>query len=63
MSNIELKVEPLFVDTSTACQMLSIKKTTLFQYLRNGELERCKIGRKTVVPMESIKSFANRRTV
>ncbi len=55
-------LEPIFVDTATACRMLCIKRTLLFQYLRNGDLERCKIGRKTVVPMASIKSFADRRT-
>lgn len=55
-----INVVPLLVDTRTACQLLSIKKTLLFQYLRDGALVRRKLGRKTVIPMESIKAFAER---
>jgi excisionase family DNA binding protein len=53
--------EPLLVDTRTACQMLGIKRTLLFRYLAEGSLRRCKIGRKTVVPMSDIKSFVAAR--
>lgn len=56
-----LTFEPLLVDTHTACKMLGIKRTLLFRYLSEGTLRRCKIGRKTVVPMDSIKSFAAAR--
>lgn len=49
--------EPLLVDTKTACAMLGIKKTLLFRYLKEGRLVRRKVGRKTVVPMDSIKTF------
>jgi hypothetical protein len=41
--------------------MLGIKRTLLFRYLAEGSLRRCKIGRKTVVPIESLKSFAAAR--
>lgn len=51
-------LDPLLVDTSTACELLGIKRTLLFQYLRDGVLVRRKIGRKTVIPMESIRAFA-----
>lgn len=53
--------DPIFVSTHTACKMLGIKRTLLFRYLSEGTLRRCKIGRKTVVPMASIKSFAAAR--
>ena len=53
--------EPLLVDTNTACGMLGIKRTLLFAYLRDGVLVRCKIGRKTVVPMSSLRAFAEGR--
>lgn len=56
-----LNFEPICVDTRTACQMLGIKRTLLFRYLAEGSLRRCKIGRKTVVPIESLKSFAAAR--
>ena len=53
--------EPLLVDTKTACHLLGIKRSLLFRYLREGLLVRCKIGRKTVVPMASIKAFSEAR--
>jgi len=55
-----LNFEPLLVDTRTACEMLGIRRTLLFACLRDGKLERRKIGRKTVIPMESIRNFASR---
>lgn len=53
--------EPLLVDTRTACQLLGIKRTLLFRYLSDGTLRRCKIGRKTAIPMSDIKSFVAAR--
>ena len=50
--------EPLFLSTHDACDMLGVKRTLLFRYLREGVLERRKHGRKTVVTMASIKRFA-----
>mgnify|MGYP000987217525 CR=1 FL=1 len=52
-------MEPILVDTATACELLSIKRTLLFQYLRDGVLVRRKAGRKTLVTMESIKVLAD----
>lgn len=51
-------VEPLLVDTHTACHLLGIKRTLLFQYLRDGVLVRRKAGRKSLVTMESIRALA-----
>lgn len=53
-------VHPILVDTSTTCKLLSIKRTLLFEYLRDGVLVRRKIGRKTLVTMESISALAER---
>ena len=50
----------VLVDTKTACKLLSIKRTLLFQCLRDGTLVRCKAGGKTLVTMESINSFSKR---
>jgi hypothetical protein len=60
-SNTEriLLSEPLLADTKTACVLLSIKKTLLFQYLKEGVLVRRKANRKTLVTMDSIKAFAD----
>lgn len=51
-------VEPFLVDTSTACDLLGIRRTLLFKYLRDGVLVRRKAGRKTLVTWESIKALA-----
>ena len=50
----------ILVDTKTACKLLSIKRTLLFQCLRDGTLVRCKAGGKTLVTMESINAFSKR---
>lgn len=53
-------LEPLLVDTKTACYLLGIKRTSLFLALKNGLLVRKKAGRKSLVTMESIRAFADR---
>ena len=47
--------KPILVDTKTACKLLSIKRTLLFQCLRDGTLVRCKAGGKTLIPMGSFR--------
>lgn len=54
-------MKKLLVDTKTACHMLSIKKTLLFQLLRDGVLIRRKCGRKTLVTLASVERVAKRR--
>ena len=51
-------IEPILVDTKTACDMLGIKRVTLFRYLREGTLVRVKLSRKTVMTVASIKALA-----
>lgn len=55
-------IEPILVDTSTACRLLSIRRTLLFQYLRDGILVRRKAGRKTLVTIQSIRALADGRS-
>lgn len=49
-------IEPLLVDVKTACTLLSVKKTKLFELCNRKEngLQRVKIGRRTVITMRSI---------
>lgn len=54
------KLQPLNVDTKTACNLLGCKRTLLFRLCREGVLVRKKLGRKTVITMESIVSLAER---
>lgn len=53
-----MEIEPLNVDTKTACHLLGIKRGMLFARLKDGTLVRKKAGRKTLVCMKSIKAFA-----
>ena len=56
MSNFE----PFVVGTKDACRLIACCRTTLFRYMNEGVLERRKQGRKTVIPYESLKAFAER---
>ena len=54
-------VEPLLVDTKTACALLSVKRTKLFSMLNQTDgLKRIKLGRKTLIAMDSIRAVAAR---
>ena len=51
---------PLLADVPTACAMLSLGRTKIFDLMRpeNGALQRVKIGRKTLITMSSIRALA-----
>ena len=51
-------MEPLLVGIRDACGLLSIGKTKIFQMLAEQTLQRKKIGRKTLVTLESIRAIA-----
>jgi Helix-turn-helix domain len=55
-------IPPLLVDTKTACELLGIKRTKLFELLKQkeGGLTRRKIGSKTLVTMSSIEALAEK---
>lgn len=55
-----VRCEPLLFGTDAACKMIGCCRTKLFLYLKSGVLERRKLGRKTVIPFESLKAFAER---
>lgn len=50
-------MEKLIVSVGEAKGLLSIGNTTLFALLRDGQLQRIKVGRKTLVTLQSIKDF------
>lgn len=54
----EPAVHPLLVDVPTACVLLSVKRTKLYGLLREGKLERVKLGSRTLVTMRSIWALA-----
>jgi hypothetical protein len=53
-------LQPILVDTKTACNLLGIKRTKLFGLLKqkDGGLTRRKIGSKTLILMSSIMALA-----
>ena len=55
-------LQPILVDTKTACNLLGIKKTKLFGLLnqKEGGLTRRKIGSKTLVTMSSINALSEK---
>lgn len=52
---------PLLVNTHDACELIGCKRTKLFQLLRDGQLEKRKLGRLTVIPYHSLASFAEKQ--
>lgn len=61
MKTNEQPIDPLLADTETARAMLgNIGKTKLFGLLREGMLERVKLGGKTLITIESIRNLVSR---
>ncbi|WP_417618123.1 helix-turn-helix domain-containing protein [Parasphingorhabdus sp.] len=48
-------MEPQLVSIAVSCQLLSLGRTTIYRLISQGQLETVKIGRRTLVKMESIK--------
>jgi len=46
------------IDETTS--LLGIERTTLYRLLRDGEVERVKIGRRTLIPADSIAQYVGR---
>jgi excisionase family DNA binding protein len=47
---------------SEACEALGIGRTTLYFLIKQRELEVCRIGRRTLVPVRSIERFVTERS-
>jgi excisionase family DNA binding protein len=51
-------LEPILVDTKTACSLLSCGRTTLFKLINQNAIQRKKLGSKTLITLASIKALA-----
>lgn len=51
-------MRPIFVDTAGAKQALCCKTTKLYELINAGEIERVKLGAKTLITIESIERYA-----
>jgi excisionase family DNA binding protein len=49
--------EPITIAVKDAQQALGVGRTTIFSLLAEGRLQRLKIGRRTVIPTESLRAF------
>ena len=58
----ESKGEHYLLTTKESCDLLGIKRTKLFDLIREKELEKVKIGRKTLVPLRSAVALIERNT-
>lgn len=50
-------IEPVAVRIPQAAAMLGIGRSTLYLCIAAGEIETIKVGRSTLVPVESLNSF------
>jgi excisionase family DNA binding protein len=49
----------LLLTTAEACEALGIRKTKLFELMRDGAIERRQLGGRTAIPAESLRAFAD----
>ncbi len=54
-------LEPVAVRIPQAAAMLGIGRSTLYLCIAAGEIETIKVGRSTLVPVESLKAFVAAR--
>lgn len=50
--------EPLFVSPTEAGRLLGISRAAVYRLLASGDLSARKAGRRTLVPVESIRAYA-----
>jgi hypothetical protein len=50
--------EPLLVSIETATRMLSICQNGVYKLMRSGQLKALKCGRRTVIPVASLREYA-----
>jgi len=52
---------PIAVSPEQAAAMLCTGRTTIFELMNDGELQRVKVGRRTLIPVASVHQFLARR--
>lgn len=60
-----LPVDPISVRVPDASRMTGLGRSTIYELIASGEIEAAKVGRSTVILVESIRSFlvARRKTL
>ena len=52
-------ITPFFLDVEQACQVLAIRRTSLYRLIAEGHLRATKIGRRTVIAYADLVAFAD----
>lgn len=53
--------DPLLVSVAEAARMLGLGATATWRLLKDGRLDVARIGRRTLIPVASVKAFAASR--
>ena len=56
----QIAARRLLYPVREAAQQLGIRRTSLYELLKCGELERVKIGRRTLITAESLAAYVER---
>jgi excisionase family DNA binding protein len=54
-------VEPLAFSIADACKVLGVGRTTLYAAIKRDELKSVKVGRRTLITAEALKTWLNSR--
>ena len=49
--------KPLSVSIDDCCKIIGVRKTTLYKLAKEGKLHRIKVGRRSLITMESVEAL------
>ncbi|WP_328295784.1 helix-turn-helix domain-containing protein [Kineococcus sp. NBC_00420] len=52
--------EPLLLSVQEAHRQLGLGRSKLYEFITAGDIETVKVGRRTLVPMESLQAFVEK---
>jgi len=56
----DTRLEPLAVDIAEACRLTGLGRSKLYQLMSAGEIPSVKIGKRRVVPVDSLRQWLAR---
>lgn len=54
-----MKTSPLAYSVSQSCEITSLGRTSIYAAIKCGELKALKVGRRTLISAEALRSFLN----
>lgn len=52
-------MDPVLLNVKAACGMISCSRPTLYKLMKEGRIRAVKNGRRTLIPAQSLKDFAD----